>query len=139
MLQIELREVGLETEERARLSFFRSARRGFICLTVKRSHLMALQVPDDKGERGDDFWRRDGADATEILVALGHAHEDRRLLLHGLRIGFFDFRVGFYGDVVALQLAIEGGAADAEHFAGKGLVAVGLFEHAEDGHAFHLG
>src|SRR5271170_278363 len=53
----------------------------------------------------------------------------RRFPLFG---GFAD------SDVVALQLAIESGAADAEHFPGERLVSVGLFKDAENGHAFHL-
>ena len=41
-------------------------------------------------------------------------------------------------DVVALELAVEGGAADAEHLAGHGLVAFHLLEHALDGGPFDV-
>ena len=42
-------------------------------------------------------------------------------------------------NVVALEFAIERGAADAEHFTGESFVAMSLFEDAEDSHFFHFG
>jgi hypothetical protein len=51
----------------------------------------------------------------------------------------FVFVRGAEGDVVELELAIEGGAADAKHSASQGLIATGFFEHAEDGHALEVG
>ena len=41
-------------------------------------------------------------------------------------------------DVVAFELAIEGGAADAKHFSGAGLVSVDLIEDASDGGALDV-
>ena len=41
-------------------------------------------------------------------------------------------------DVVALEFAVESGAADAEHASGKGFVAFDLFENALDGSAFDI-
>src|SRR5271156_3188870 len=51
----------------------------------------------------------------------------------------FVFVRGAQGDVVELELAIERGAADAEHSAGEGFIAAGFFEDAEDGHALEIG
>src|SRR5580704_2368341 len=47
-------------------------------------------------------------------------------------------RFGFHGNVVTLQFSIKGSAADAEHLASEGFVAVRLLEDAEDRHAFHF-
>src|SRR6202521_5969147 len=41
-------------------------------------------------------------------------------------------------DVVSLQLAIEGGAADAQHLAGQSLVSVDLRKNALDGCALDI-
>ena len=41
-------------------------------------------------------------------------------------------------DVVAFELAVEGGAADAEHSTGKRFVAFYLFEDTLDGGAFDV-
>ena len=41
-------------------------------------------------------------------------------------------------DVIALQLPVEGGAADAEHFAGESLVTIHLCEDALDGGALDI-
>src|SRR5579863_1374571 len=41
-------------------------------------------------------------------------------------------------DVVALEFAVEGCAADAQHLAGHDFVAVDLFEDALDGGAFDV-
>ena len=41
-------------------------------------------------------------------------------------------------DVVALEFAVESGAADAEHASGKGFIAFDLFENALDGGAFDI-
>src|SRR5579862_5511588 len=41
-------------------------------------------------------------------------------------------------DVVALELAIQGRAADAEHLAGEGLVSFDLFKNALNGGAFDI-
>src|ERR1700687_2870870 len=41
-------------------------------------------------------------------------------------------------DVVALQLAIKGGAADAEHLAGQSLVSIHLRKNALDGCALDI-
>ena len=46
--------------------------------------------------------------------------------------------VGFHGDVVAFELAVQRGSADPQHLSSEGFIAVGLLEHAENCHAFHL-
>src|SRR5262249_37080786 len=52
--------------------------------------------------------------------------------------GGFGFVVGVEANVIALELAIKRGAADAEHFAGEGFVTVSLLEDAKNGHALHF-
>src|SRR6266852_1623679 len=46
---------------------------------------------------------------------------------------------GFYRNVVALELAVKRSAAYTQHLAGKRLVAIGLLEDAQNGHALHFG
>lgn len=58
-------------------------------------------------------------------------------------VGFGSFGLRLFGavmeaDIVALQLAVEGGAANTEHFAGESFVAMCLLEDAQDCHALHF-
>src|SRR5579863_8557235 len=46
--------------------------------------------------------------------------------------------VSFDGDVVSLQLAIERGAADSQHFSGESFVSVRLLEDAQNRHSLHF-
>src|SRR5580698_1831673 len=64
-------------------------------------------------------------------LAAGYRCVTRPVVLASLQI--------FIGDAVLLELAVEGGLADAEEAGGHELIAVEVAQRGEDGLLFHLG
>jgi hypothetical protein len=103
-------------------------------MAVSSSESLRINGSYDLETRGDRLIRLSLKQTCLSLAFV--AFGKRGLLRHRLRL--VNVRFGLYRDVVTLELAIESGATDAQHFPRESFVAVGLFEHAENRHALHF-
>src|SRR5437660_3016505 len=102
----------VKVKKKKDLEFPRGAQRGGMS---QRETIASQQLPER--DQQDGFLRR----VTGLR---------RRRRFHFTAVSV----IAFEGYVVTFQLAIERGAADAQHFACQRFVAVGLLENPEPGH-----